>query len=51
MSKGELKKVTDGDIDENLGVYSKWPEHGSELGDVPEEGDFPEDHGNGPGSS
>ena len=30
---------------------SKWPGHGSELGDFPETGDYPEDHGGGPGSS
>ena len=30
---------------------SKWPEHGSELGDLPETVDYPEDHGGGPGSS
>ena len=31
--------------------YSKWPEHGSELGDFPEAWDYPTDHGGGLASS
>ena len=31
--------------------FSKWTEHGSELGDFPEIGDYPMDHGGGLGSS
>ena len=37
--------------DTKRGDDSEWPERGSELGDLPEEGILPEDHDNGPGPS